>query len=49
MGYRMNLLHSNGHNTPPVRVPRQHHSAEQSQSLAGLSSRAKIVWFNLTP
>ena len=50
MCHGMNLLHCNGHDAPPVIVSsRQHHSGAQSQRIAGLSSRAKIVWFNLTP
>jgi hypothetical protein len=28
---------------------RQHHSGVPSQTIAGLSSRAKIIWFNLIP
>ena len=50
MGYRMPLLPSNGPTAPPGGAsPRPHQSAQPSQSLAGLCSRAKIVWFNLTP
>ena len=50
MCHRINLLHCHGHDIPPVALSsRQYHSGVQSPTIAGLASRAKIVWFNLTP
>jgi hypothetical protein len=45
----VNLLYGYGHAAPPVVSSWQHHSGEPSQTTAGLSSQAKIVWFSLAP
>ena len=50
MCYGMHLLHGPGHHVPPVvAFSRQHHSGVQAHLITSPSSRAKIVWFNLTP
>ena len=50
MCYRTNLLHGNSHDAPPVVISsRPHHSGMQSAAIGGLSSQAKIGWFNLIP
>ena len=50
MGYGMHLRHCHGPTAPPVvAFSRQHHSGVQAHLITSPSSRAKIVWFNLTP
>ena len=45
----MHLLYEHCHEAPPVIASRQHHSGVQAPLIAGLSSQATIMWFNLTP
>jgi hypothetical protein len=48
--YRMHVLSRHGQDAPPVgAASRQHHSGVQAQLIAGLASRATIVWSHLTP